>query len=217
MEKGKKYVCKPRMMDCVGCRFNEFGSFCFSNNVCTVPFAIVQDEKILEWLPEEEKYNRYKIGVDKGSEEGDKSAQIIIDIEEKKITSKEKLRKEIEQTKKDLKQKEKDLYELENKLLFDNMEQNVGKCFAKKNPGTGNETIIRVEGIDRASQCYKITRVNYESFLIGWYNITISYETLFYILLNDNDWEEISEAQFVARGKMNIAFAEKEITKNQEK
>lgn len=218
MEKGKKYVCKPMTMDCISCKHStdketKEKTFCFCDKKCSVPLAIVKDEQIVCWLPVVED-KQYIIGIDLGSEEGDKSSQNIIDMQKTEISD---LKKKIESTKKDLKKMENQLYDMENKHLFDRMEEHIGKCYASKNTSTDCEHLIRVEGIDKENQIYKVTSIDYESTLIGWYNISVSYNEMFYPKLNDYDWEEISEAQFVARVKMNLAFAEKEITKNQEK
>ena len=49
--KGK--LCKPKMIDCLSCEKNNMdGSYCFEEARCSVPRAIVKDDKILAWVDE---------------------------------------------------------------------------------------------------------------------------------------------------------------------
>lgn len=48
--KGK--LCKPKMMDCLSCKKKLDGSYCFEEARCSVPRAIVKDDKIIAWVDE---------------------------------------------------------------------------------------------------------------------------------------------------------------------
>lgn len=49
--KGK--LCKPKMMDYLSCnKSNPNESYCFNTSKCSVPMAIVNNDKILAWVDE---------------------------------------------------------------------------------------------------------------------------------------------------------------------
>lgn len=55
-------ICKPKMMDCIGCPENTDykNSFCSSSKKCIVPYALVVDGKVDTWLENTDFPNGWK-------------------------------------------------------------------------------------------------------------------------------------------------------------
>ena len=121
--------------------------------------------------------------------------------------NKKDLLKQIDDTERNLKKLKEELYGIENKELFDQMEDNVGKFFREKNNGTGDSRVMKIEGVDKAAKTYKTISVYYSSMLMGWYSLSVSYGWIHYEMLNSKDWEEISEEAFYRIAGHNIDFA----------
>lgn len=51
-ENGMKQLCHPKMLDCISCEHNcnPKESFCYVRDDCSVPFAVVENGKILIWI-----------------------------------------------------------------------------------------------------------------------------------------------------------------------
>lgn len=50
--KGKKILCKPKMIECLTCKDNNnsSSSFCYNDTRCSVPYAVVKDEKVITYV-----------------------------------------------------------------------------------------------------------------------------------------------------------------------
>lgn len=123
----------------------------------------------------------------------------------------QELKQKIEETEKTLDHLKKRLTEKKNKVLYDKMESNVGKCFRKTRTAMGETMLMKVIGARKADESYVVLSVHQTLLLIGYYSVSVTYGPYGYLFLNEDDWKEIGEEDFVKQSNKIIELGTKHL------